>query len=85
MSTSGFTISSSPLIKSNSATATQPSLDCFATNLIENGATLIQVKELMGHSNIRSTMCYIHVANIDLGLESPLDVFMKEKMVNGKK
>jgi len=51
---------------------------CFATNLIENGATLIQVKELMGHSNIRSTMGYVHVANIDLGLESPLDVLMKE-------
>ena len=50
---------------------------CYATNLIENGATLIQVKELMGHSNIRSTMAYIHVANIDLGLESPLDIFMK--------
>lgn len=49
---------------------------CFATNLIENGATLIQVKELMGHSNIRSTMEYVHVANIDLGLESPLDVLM---------
>ena len=50
---------------------------CYATNLIENGATLIQVKELMGHSNIRSTMEYIHVANIDLGLESPLAVFLK--------
>lgn len=50
---------------------------CYATNLIENGATLIQVKELMGHSNIRSTMEYIHVANIDLGLESPLDVFLR--------
>ena len=50
---------------------------CFATHLIENGATLIQVKELMGHSNIRSTMAYIHVANIDLGLESPLDLFLK--------
>ena len=50
---------------------------CYATNLIENGATLIQVKELMGHSNIRSTMEYVHVANIDLGLESPLDVFMR--------
>ena len=50
---------------------------CFATHLIERGATLIQVKELMGHSNIRSTMAYVHVANIDLGLESPLDVFMK--------
>ena len=51
----------------------------FATNLIENGATLIQVKELMGHSNIRSTMEYVHVANIDLGLESPIDEFLKEE------
>ena len=50
---------------------------CFATNLIENGATLMQVKGLMGHSNIRSTMEYIHVANIDLEIESPLDEFMK--------
>ena len=31
----------------------------------------------MGHSNIRSTMAYIHVANIDLEIESPLDVFMR--------
>ena len=50
---------------------------CFATNLIENGATLIQVKELMGHSNIRSTMEYVHVANIDIDLESPLDTFLR--------
>lgn len=50
---------------------------CYATNLIENEATLIQVKELMGHRNIRSTMEYVHVSNIDLGLESPLDVFLK--------
>ena len=56
---------------------------CFCTNLIENGATLIQVKELMGHSNIRSTMEYVHVANIDLGLESPLDVFLRGEE-NGK-
>ena len=51
----------------------------FATDLIERGATLIQVKELLGHSNIRSTMEYVHVANIDLGLESPLDEFLKEE------
>ncbi len=50
---------------------------CFCTNLIENGATLIQAKELMGHRNIRSTMEYVHVANIDLGLESPLDVLLR--------
>ena len=51
----------------------------FATDLIERGATLIQVKELMGHSNIRSTMAYVHVANIKMNLESPLDAFMKEE------
>lgn len=56
---------------------------CYATNLIENGATLLQVKELMGHSNIRSTMEYVHVANIDLGLESPLDVLLRGEE-NGK-
>ena len=49
----------------------------FATDLIERGATILEVKELMGHSNIRSTMAYIHVANIDLEIESPLDVFMR--------
>ena len=31
----------------------------------------------MGHSNIRSTMEYVHLANIDLELESPLDVLLK--------
>lgn len=51
----------------------------FATDLIERGATLIEVKELMGHSNIRSTMEYIHVANVKLEIESPLDVLMKEE------
>ena len=51
----------------------------FATDLIERGATLIQVKELLGHSNIRSTMEYVHVANVKMDLESPLDAFMKEE------
>ena len=50
----------------------------FATDLIERGATLIQVKELMGHSNIRSTMEYVHVANVKLDLESLLDAFLKD-------
>ena len=58
----------------------------FAADLIERGATLIQVKELMGHSNIRSTMEYIHVANVKLDLESPLDAFLKgEKKIRWKK
>ena len=38
----------------------------------------------MGHSNIRSTMEYIHIANIDLGLESPIDEFLKGEKENGR-
>lgn len=49
----------------------------FATDLIERGAGIIQVKELMGHSNIRSTMEYIHIANIELGIKSPIDIFLE--------
>ena len=49
----------------------------FATDLIERGATILEVKELMGHSNIRSTMEYIHVAKIELKEENTLDAFMK--------
>ncbi len=52
----------------------------FATDLIERGATILEVKELMGHSNIRSTMEYIHVAKIKLTVENPLDAFMKGEL-----
>ena len=31
----------------------------------------------MGHSNIRSTMEYIHVAKFELSVENPLDAFLK--------
>ena len=51
----------------------------FATDLIERGASILEVKELMGHSNIRSTMEYIHVVKIELSVENPLDAFMKEE------
>ena len=49
----------------------------FATNLIENGASILEVKELLGHSNIRSTMVYVHIANMDIKIKSPLDVLME--------
>lgn len=51
----------------------------FATDLIERGARILEVKELMGHSNIRSTMEYVHVAKLELSVENPLDEFMKEE------
>lgn len=45
----------------------------FATHLLEDGATLLQIKELLGHANIQSTTIYLHLANIAAGLKSPLD------------
>ena len=51
----------------------------FATDLIERGANIIQVKELMGHSNIRSTMEYIHIAKMEIGIKSPID-----KLIEGE-
>lgn len=45
----------------------------FATHMLEDGATLLQVKELLGHSSIQSTTIYLHLANLTAGLNSPFD------------
>ena len=50
----------------------------FATKLVEEGIPLVQVKELLGHSCIRSTMTYVHVATNMQKLNSPLDIFLEK-------
>jgi site-specific recombinase XerD len=45
----------------------------FATHLLEEGATLLQIKELLGHASIQSTTIYLHLANVTSGIISPLD------------
>lgn len=51
----------------------------FATKLVEEGVPLVQVKELLGHSCIRSTMNYVHVANNMQKVKSPLDIYIEKE------
>ena len=46
----------------------------FGTQLYENGADLLTIKELMGHKSLNSTLIYVHLASNGIGNAiSPFD------------
>lgn len=52
----------------------------YATHLLEEGVNIVTLKELLGHSDIETTMIYLHVAQCDvIRAHSPLDTLYIKK------
>jgi site-specific recombinase XerD len=56
----------------------------YATHLLEDGINILTIKEMMGHANVRTTMLYLHVAQINNSIKcSPFDTLKGIRLLQG--
>jgi site-specific recombinase XerD len=52
----------------------------FATHLVDNGTDLHTVKELLGHSNLQTTLRYLHLTSTRIqGIVNPYDILPRQQ------